>query len=320
MFSVIFEVHPRPERFDLYLDLAKGLRPILEGIDGFIDNERFESTRRPGWILSHSTWRDEKSVVRWRTVAKHHDTQQRGRDEVFQDYHLRVGEIVADTAPPAGASLVEQRLDETEIGQAKFATLTEVQPQTGVTAAALPDWLRRERDGADLVDYDVLASIYNEGKLVLLASWRDRRAAERFTPAVDVGADQCAIGLCASSGTTACSIGARARNTTRQSVTRPPRGRTIPNLCPSGETKMLELRPNCEYCNKDLPAEPSDAMICSFECTFCRDCTETTLGGRCPNCSGELVSRPIRPAEKLEKYPASTVRVVKQDGCALATA
>ena len=112
MFSVIFEVHPRQEKFDFYLDLAKDLRPILEAIDGFIDNERFESSRHPGWILSHSTWRDEKSVVRWRTVAKHHDTQQRGRDEVFQDYHLRVGEIVADTAPPAGASILEQRLDE----------------------------------------------------------------------------------------------------------------------------------------------------------------------------------------------------------------
>src|SRR6202011_5604714 len=148
MFSVIFEVNPKQEKFDLYLDLAKGLKPILEGIHGFIDNERFESTRRRGWILSHSTWRDEKSVVRWRTVGKHHDTQQRGRGEVFQDYHLRVGEIVADTAPPASGSLVEQRLDETEIGQAKFATLTEVRPQTGVTAAALPDWLRLERDGA----------------------------------------------------------------------------------------------------------------------------------------------------------------------------
>ena len=55
MFSVIFEVHPKQEKFDLYLDLAKGLKPILEGIDGFIDNERFESTRRLGWILSHST-------------------------------------------------------------------------------------------------------------------------------------------------------------------------------------------------------------------------------------------------------------------------
>jgi heme-degrading monooxygenase HmoA len=132
MFSVIFEVHPRREKFDLYLDLAKGLKPILEGIDGFIDNERFESSRRPGWILSHSTWRDEKSVVRWRTVGKHHDTQQRGRDEVFQDYHLRVGEIVADTAPSAGGAIVEQRLDETEIGRAKFVTLTEIQHISGM--------------------------------------------------------------------------------------------------------------------------------------------------------------------------------------------
>ena len=64
MFSVIFEVHPKQEKFDLYLELAKRLRPILEGIDGFIDNERLESNRRRGWILSHSTWRDGKSVVR----------------------------------------------------------------------------------------------------------------------------------------------------------------------------------------------------------------------------------------------------------------
>jgi heme-degrading monooxygenase HmoA len=187
MFSVIFEVHPKHAKFDLYLELAKGLRPILEGIDGFIDNERFESTRRPGWILSHSTWRDEKSVVRWRTVGKHHDTQQRGRDEVFDDYHLRVGEIVADTAPPAGAAIVEQRFDETEIGPAKFMTLTEVPPESGMTAAALPDWLSLDRHRADLVDYDVFASIYNTGKLALLASWRDRPSAEKFSPPTSVG-------------------------------------------------------------------------------------------------------------------------------------
>ena len=64
MCSAIFEVHPQPERFDLYLERAKKLKPILEGIDDLIDNERFESIRRPGWILSHSPWRDEKSVVR----------------------------------------------------------------------------------------------------------------------------------------------------------------------------------------------------------------------------------------------------------------
>jgi uncharacterized protein len=83
---------------------------------------------------------------------------------------------------------------------------------------------------------------------------------------------------------------------------------------------MLELRPNCECCNKDLPPDAADAMICSFECTFCRECTEKTLAGRCPNCSGNLVSRPIRPAEKLTRFPAATKRVVKQDGCAVAAA
>ena len=78
---------------------------------------------------------------------------------------------------------------------------------------------------------------------------------------------------------------------------------------------MLQLRPNCECCNKDLPPDASDALICSFECTFCRDCADTRLGGRCPNCTGTLVPRPIRPAEKLGKYPASTQRVFKPQGC-----
>lgn len=214
MFSVIFEVHPKQEKFDLYLDLAKGSKPILEGIDGFIDNERFESTRRRGWILSHSTWRDEKSVVRWRTVGKHHDTQQRGRDEVFQDYHLRVGEIVRDTAPPAGAAIGEQRLDETEIGRAKFVTLTDVQPESGVTAEALPDWLSVDRLRTDLIDYDVFASIYNAGKHALLASWRDGpRRRDSARPPLQASA----IESCASSATTACSIDAKVLSTTPRS-------------------------------------------------------------------------------------------------------
>jgi heme-degrading monooxygenase HmoA len=186
MFSVVFEVHPKREAFDLYLALAKDLRPILQEIDGFIDNERFESTRRPGWILSHSTWRDEKAVVRWRTAARHHETQQRGRDEVFQDYHLRVGEIVADSAPPVGMPIVEQRLDETEIGAAKFVTLTEIHPAPSDIEAldndVLPDRIGLDRRHTALIAYDVFASIYNKGKLALLASWRDQPAAEDFAP------------------------------------------------------------------------------------------------------------------------------------------
>jgi len=82
---------------------------------------------------------------------------------------------------------------------------------------------------------------------------------------------------------------------------------------------MLELRPNCECCDKDLPPEADDAMICSFECTFCRDCVEARLGGRCPNCGGNLVARPIRPEPALRKFPASTKRVWKPEGCATET-
>lgn len=74
---------------------------------------------------------------------------------------------------------------------------------------------------------------------------------------------------------------------------------------------MLQVRPNCECCDRDLPADSVDALICSFECTFCRECAEHILLNTCPNCAGELLQRPRRPAAKLLNYPASTVRVNK---------
>ncbi len=79
---------------------------------------------------------------------------------------------------------------------------------------------------------------------------------------------------------------------------------------------MLALRPNCECCDKDLPPDSREAMICTFECTFCADCVEGKLGGSCPNCGGEFTRRPVRPAALLAKYPASTERVLKPQGCA----
>lgn len=82
---------------------------------------------------------------------------------------------------------------------------------------------------------------------------------------------------------------------------------------------MLQLRPNCECCNRDLPPAALDARICSFECTFCADCADTHLHDVCPNCGGELVRRPVRPAGKLLKHPASTERVFKPQGCPTAT-
>lgn len=81
---------------------------------------------------------------------------------------------------------------------------------------------------------------------------------------------------------------------------------------------MLQLRPSCECCDRDLPPDSTEARICTFECTFCADCVDGVLQGKCPNCGGEFVRRPRRPADKLTKYPASTERVHKPAGCAAA--
>jgi hypothetical protein len=82
---------------------------------------------------------------------------------------------------------------------------------------------------------------------------------------------------------------------------------------------MLQMKPGCECCDKDLPPELAGARICSFECTFCEACATTVLGGKCPNCGGELLARPTRPVAKLAKHPASTQRVHKPGACIKAT-
>jgi hypothetical protein len=78
---------------------------------------------------------------------------------------------------------------------------------------------------------------------------------------------------------------------------------------------MLQLRPDCECCDADLPPQSTLARICTFECTFCASCADGRLAGTCPNCGGELLPRPRRPADKLAKHPASTQRVLKPEGC-----
>lgn len=74
---------------------------------------------------------------------------------------------------------------------------------------------------------------------------------------------------------------------------------------------MLELRPNCECCDKDLPADSTEAFICTFECTFCISCVEGVLNDKCPNCGGNFTNRPIRPIAALINNPASTIRILK---------
>jgi len=182
MFAVIFEVEPRPERWNDYLDLARELKPKLEAIDGFVDIDRLESKRTRGRLLSFSTWRNEKAVVRWRTQADHHAAQERGRGEIFLDYRLRVGEVTADSAAPSGAASDQQRFDETEVGAAKVVTVTDVVTNADggpdVQADRLADELGLAGEG--LIDREVFASIYTPGKLAVLAAWRDADAARAW--------------------------------------------------------------------------------------------------------------------------------------------
>ena len=96
MIAVIFEVFPKDERKQDYLNIAASLRPLLDEIDGFISIERFESLSEPGKILSLSFWRDEKAVETWRKLEKHRAAQAKGRAEIFKDYRLRIAGVIRD--------------------------------------------------------------------------------------------------------------------------------------------------------------------------------------------------------------------------------
>jgi heme-degrading monooxygenase HmoA len=184
MFSVIFEVQPRAEQWNAYLDKAKMLRPELEQIDGFVDNIRYRSLTREGLILSLSGWRDEKSLVRWRTKVRHHDAQAKGRSEILQNYHLRVGQVTKDNQLPPGHALSEQRLDETEVGEGTTITLINATrpkawTETG-NAADCAEFLGLNPDADGLVAWDVFDAVLTPGELILMISWRDNAAAEAF--------------------------------------------------------------------------------------------------------------------------------------------
>jgi heme-degrading monooxygenase HmoA len=190
MFAVLFEVHPKPEQWDAYLGLGKMLRPELEQIDGFVDNIRYRSLRHEGWLLSLSAWRDEKALVRWRTQARHHVVQEKGRSDIFLDYHLRIGQLTRDTSPPAGHALSEQRLDETETGGATTITLIDARRPPEWVERTSPDevakWLGFAPDADGLVAWDMFDAVLTPGDIILLVSWRDLAAAEAFEAAVSL--------------------------------------------------------------------------------------------------------------------------------------
>jgi heme-degrading monooxygenase HmoA len=193
MFSVLFEVHPKADQWDAYLGNAQMLRPELERIEGFVDNIRYRSLTREGWILSLSGWRDEKAVVRWRTKARHHEVQEKGRSQILLDYHLRVGQVTHDTKLPDGQQLLEQRLDETEIGEGTTVTLIDAHRSAAWVKESAPEalaaWLGLDRGAPGLASWDVYDAVLTPGDIILMIAWRDLAAAEAFeeTAALDEG-------------------------------------------------------------------------------------------------------------------------------------
>src|ERR1700730_6491002 len=188
MFSVLFEVHPKPEQWDAYLNYAKMLRPELEAIDGFVDNTRFRSLTREGWILSLSSWRDEKSLIRWRTKVGHHGVQERGRTAVLSDYHLRVGQVTHDSRIPEGYALQEQRLDETDVGEGTTVMLIDAK-RTGGNPMNDPvdyaEWLGLP-PFVGVLSWDIFDAVLTPGDYVGMLTWRDSAAAQAFESSIKV--------------------------------------------------------------------------------------------------------------------------------------
>jgi heme-degrading monooxygenase HmoA len=185
MFSVLFEILPQPDQRQAHAVLGENLVPELEQVPGFVDSILYRSLERDGWLLSLSSWRDEKSVVRWRTSKQHHGAQVIGRAETLEDYRLRICEVTYDTEIPEGCQLRDQRLDETETGAGTAITL--------IDASQLPEWVASQNaeevalflgfdlnSYGDCVSWDVFADVHKPGDILLLCSWKDQGSAVEF--------------------------------------------------------------------------------------------------------------------------------------------
>jgi heme-degrading monooxygenase HmoA len=180
MFSVLIEVQPRKEQGDAYLAKAKMLRPEFEEAPGFIDNIRYRSLTRDGWILSLSGWRDEESVSGWHTRMR--DEVEKGWNGLLADYRLRVGEVTSDTRAPGGDKVVEERAGESRVRDGTHVTL--------IDAKQAPEWVKANNPqeialylGFDLYSYgeciswDVFEGLSSPDEIVLMVTWKDARSA-----------------------------------------------------------------------------------------------------------------------------------------------
>ncbi len=184
MFSGMLEVNPKSDQVDRYFGMAEMLKPEVEKIDGFVDNTRFFSLTRPGWLLSLSSWRDEKALVRWSVEGHHPQVMQAARNRVFADYRMHIGEITRDTSVPAGHTLLQQRLDVTEVAPGKAITLLDSKRE--------PDWIKKvgahvvvkslgfDPGAYEVVEWDAFDAVATPGYVIALVKWADLGKAEAF--------------------------------------------------------------------------------------------------------------------------------------------
>lgn len=186
MFSVLFELLPEAGADDAYFGTAKMMRSAYESIEGFLDHIHYRSLRREKWILSLSTWEDEKALVRWRVRPEHHQVQEMGRDKMLADYRFRIGQVTEDTSAENGLHMVNQRLDESEIGAGVAITLITARNNPewirAITAEEIAEWLGFDpfSDG-DCIAWDVYEDAGQPGDLLLLTSWKSHQAADAFS-------------------------------------------------------------------------------------------------------------------------------------------
>ena len=160
MHALLFEVQPTPEGRDRYFEFAAALRPELNKNPGLVFIDRYESLSRPGVILSHSLWRDEASLARWRSNEKHYAAQCAGRRQLFADYRLRIGMVVEDWTPASGLS------SRTEEGAYSDPSL--IAPRYFVVVAS-------RGDCAALPGSEGFRSVYREGEFLAVATLAARK-------------------------------------------------------------------------------------------------------------------------------------------------
>lgn len=175
LFAVVFEVRPNPARKNEYLQLAASLRPALENTPGFLENERFRSCHREGYLLSLSLWDNEKALVHWRTLEQHHAAQVRGREGVLDDYRIRVGEVTRVAGRFADRQVGWMRQDRTAIGPATALTIID-----GVLSGNAGLSRFTSKIHPHELDRDIFQHLDTSGRSATLAGWRTQQEAEDF--------------------------------------------------------------------------------------------------------------------------------------------